>query len=62
MKYKLLTIADKDLVTTYEREGKLGYEFLHILDKITPNASSDFVGWRMMFVNKGQDATTKKGR
>lgn len=52
MKYKLLTVADKDLVVTMEREGKLGFEYLFTLEKILPSASSDFVGWRMMFVKR----------
>jgi hypothetical protein len=48
MKYKLLTIADKDLTKTLEAEAKGGFEFLTILEKITPSASSDFVGWRVL--------------
>ena len=52
MKYKLLIIADKDLVTTLEKEFKLGFEYLFTLEKIIPSASSDFVGWRMMFIKR----------
>lgn len=52
MKYKLLTIADKDLVATLEKESKLGFEYLFTLEKIMPSASSDFVGWRMIFIKR----------
>ena len=48
MKYKLLHVADKDLVSTLEKEHKSGYELVEILEKILPNASSDFVGWRIL--------------
>lgn len=49
MKYKILTIADKDLVDFLNKEHKNGYEPMQWIDKIIPNATSDFVGWRILF-------------
>lgn len=48
MKYKLITIADKDLVPELEKLSRMGFDLVEILEKVLPNASSDFVGWRVL--------------
>jgi hypothetical protein len=48
MKYQILTISDITLAAELERAARQGFEFVTILEKILPNASSDFVGWRVL--------------
>lgn len=49
MKYKILLISEKDLVSQLEIQSKMGFEICEFLDKVTPNASSDFSGWKILF-------------
>lgn len=52
MKYKLLTVLDKDLVKELDSQSKTGFEVVEFLEKVNPSASSDFVGWRILLRNK----------
>jgi hypothetical protein len=48
MKYKLLIINDKDLVLELERQAKLGFDFVEILEKNVPNSSSDITSYKIL--------------
>lgn len=52
MKYKELTIKAVDLVIELEQQAKLGFEVLEFLYRLTPNADSDFNGWKVLLVKR----------
>jgi hypothetical protein len=49
MKYKVLVINDKILVEELERQAKAGFEFCCLLEKNSPNASSDVTAYKILF-------------
>lgn len=48
LRYKLLIVSENNLVAELDGQVKLGFELFSILDKINPDSSSDFSGYKIL--------------